>query len=112
MKTQAQEWEATLSRLPYDAGLQRFKQMRGTEGWSFTEIDDAIAVEFPDGSVLDNYAAGWFTYRDREEFLDWVEREVALVGSRASAILRRFRLAVAPRFLWECLTSRTVSWVP
>jgi hypothetical protein len=35
-----------------------------------------------------------------------------LVGSRASAILRRFRLAVAPRFLWECLISRTVSWVP
>jgi hypothetical protein len=35
-----------------------------------------------------------------------------LVGSRASAILRRFRLSVAPRFLWECLISRTVSWVP
>jgi hypothetical protein len=37
---------------------------------------------------------------------------VCLVGSRASAILLRFRLAVAPRFLWECLISRTVSWVP
>ena len=35
-----------------------------------------------------------------------------LVGSRASAMLLRFRLAVAPRFLWECLNSRTVSWVP
>lgn len=35
-----------------------------------------------------------------------------LFGSRASTILRRFRLSVAPRFLWECLTSRTVSWFP
>jgi len=26
-----------------------------------------------------------------------------LVGSRASAILRRFSLSVSPRFLWECL---------
>jgi len=39
-------------------------------------------------------------------------RKLWLVGSRASAILLRFRLAVAPRFLWECLSSRTVSWVP
>ena len=37
---------------------------------------------------------------------------VAVVGSRTSAMLLRFRLAVAPRFLWECLNSRTVSWVP
>jgi hypothetical protein len=28
------------------------------------------------------------------------EESSRLVGSRASAILRRFRLAVAPRFLW------------
>ena len=27
-------------------------------------------------------------------------------------MLRRFSLAVAPRFLWECLTSHTVSWFP
>jgi hypothetical protein len=27
-------------------------------------------------------------------------------------MLRRFGLAVAPRFLWECLTSKTVSWFP
>ena len=35
-----------------------------------------------------------------------------LVGSRTGAILRRFGLSIAPRFLWECLTSQTVSWVP
>jgi len=35
-----------------------------------------------------------------------------LVGSRTGAILRRFSLSVAPRFLWECLISQTVSWVP
>ena len=32
-----------------------------------------------------------------------------LVGSRNGAILLRFRLSVAPRFLWECLNTRTVS---
>ena len=37
---------------------------------------------------------------------------VAVVGSRTGAMLRRFSLSVAPRFLWECLTSRTVSWFP
>ena len=31
------------------------------------------------------------------------------VGSRAGAVLRRRGLSVSPRFLWECLTSRTVS---
>src|ERR1039458_389453 len=35
-----------------------------------------------------------------------------MVGSRTGAALRRFSLAVAPRFLWECLISRTVSWFP
>jgi hypothetical protein len=35
-----------------------------------------------------------------------------LVGSRTGAILRRFGLSVSPRFLWECLTSQTVSWAP
>ena len=35
-----------------------------------------------------------------------------LVGSRTGAMLRRFGLSVAPRFLWECLTSRTVNWFP
>jgi hypothetical protein len=34
------------------------------------------------------------------------------VGSRTGAILRRFSLAVAPRFLWECLIIQTVSWFP
>ena len=27
-------------------------------------------------------------------------------------MLRRFSLAIAPRFLWECLNSQTVSWFP
>jgi hypothetical protein len=36
----------------------------------------------------------------------------AFVASRTGAILRRSCLAVAPRFLWECLTSKTVSWFP
>jgi hypothetical protein len=27
-------------------------------------------------------------------------------------MLRRLNLSVAPRFLWECLTSRVVSWFP
>ena len=27
-------------------------------------------------------------------------------------MLRRFGLAVSPRFLWECLSSPTVSWFP
>src|SRR5258708_27755863 len=35
-----------------------------------------------------------------------------LVGSRTGAILRRCSLSVAPRFLWKCLTSRTVSSFP
>jgi hypothetical protein len=35
-----------------------------------------------------------------------------LVGSRNGAILRRSGLAGAPRFLWECLINRTVSWFP
>jgi len=52
-----------------------------------------------------------------ERFHRWdfhpLERQLAslhglfhpLVGSRTGAILRRCSLAVAPRFLWECLTS-------
>src|SRR5260370_20797812 len=35
-----------------------------------------------------------------------------VVGSRNGAILRRSDLSGAPRFLWECLTNRTVSWFP
>src|SRR5215467_12711047 len=35
-----------------------------------------------------------------------------LVGSRTGAMLRRLGLSVAPRFLWECLTSQTVSSFP
>ena len=27
-------------------------------------------------------------------------------------MLRRSGLSVAPRFLWECLTSQTVNWIP
>jgi hypothetical protein len=27
-------------------------------------------------------------------------------------MLRRIGLSVTPRFLWECLTSRAVSWFP
>ena len=34
------------------------------------------------------------------------------VGSRTGAAFRRFSLSVSPRFLWECLTNRTVSWFP
>ena len=30
---------------------------------------------------------------------------VLTVGSRTGAVPRRFSLSVAPRFLWECLTS-------
>jgi hypothetical protein len=37
---------------------------------------------------------------------------VAFVGSRTGAVLRRSDLSVAPCFLWECLTSRTVSLFP
>ena len=40
------------------------------------------------------------------------EPETDLVGSRTGATLRRFSLAVAPRLLWECLSSQTVSWFP
>ena len=36
----------------------------------------------------------------------------AFVGPRTGATLRRFGPAVAPRFLWECLTSKTVGWFP
>src|SRR2546422_6149692 len=32
------------------------------------------------------------------------------VGSRTDAKLLRSDLSVAPRFLWECLTNRIVSW--
>src|ERR1035438_5862191 len=39
-------------------------------------------------------------------------RLAALVGSRTGAALSRFSLAVAPRFLWECLSSQTVSRFP
>src|ERR1019366_7120218 len=39
-------------------------------------------------------------------------RIASFVGSRTGALLRRFSLAVAPRFLWECLNSQTVSWFP
>jgi hypothetical protein len=35
-----------------------------------------------------------------------------LLGSRTGARRRRFSLSVAPRFLWECLTSRIVRWFP
>src|ERR1039458_4513572 len=38
--------------------------------------------------------------------------KVQLVGSRTGAALRRLSIAVAPRFLWECLSSQTVSRFP
>src|SRR5664279_5151957 len=34
------------------------------------------------------------------------------VGSRTGAVFRRSSLAVAPRFLWECLSSQTVNPFP
>jgi hypothetical protein len=34
------------------------------------------------------------------------------VGSRTGAVFRRSGLAVAPRFLWECLNSQTVNPFP
>jgi hypothetical protein len=34
------------------------------------------------------------------------------VGSRTGAVFRRSGLSVAPRFLWECLTSQTVNPFP
>jgi putative transposase len=34
------------------------------------------------------------------------------VGSRTGAVLQRSGLSVSPRFLWECLTNRTVSPFP
>ena len=37
---------------------------------------------------------------------------LSAVGSRAGAVLRRRGLSFSPRFLWECLTSRTVSPFP
>src|SRR6266581_5789111 len=40
-----------------------------------------------------------------------VTASLSQVGSRADAMLLRSDLSVAPRFLWECLTNRIVSWV-
>jgi hypothetical protein len=34
------------------------------------------------------------------------------VGSRTGAVFRRSSLAIAPRFLWECLSSQTVNPSP
>ena len=51
---------------------------------------------------------------ERAEWWHWRAhvRGRVIVGSRTGAELRRLRLSVAPRFLWECLTSRTVSRFP
>ena len=38
--------------------------------------------------------------------------DTELVGSRTGAVFRRSGLAVAPRFLWECLNSQTVNPFP
>ena len=38
--------------------------------------------------------------------------EPSWVGSRTDAVFRRPGLAVAPRFLWECLSSQTVNPFP
>ena len=40
------------------------------------------------------------------------EKHLCQVGSRAGAVFRRSGLSVAPRFLWECLTSPTVNPSP
>jgi hypothetical protein len=51
--------------------------------------------------------------RGTARYPTWREPERrALVGSRTGARRRRFSLSVAPRFLWECLTSRIVRWFP
>ena len=47
-----------------------------------------------------------YLYRERSAVISFP------VGSRAGAVLRRRGLSVSPRFLWECLTSRTVSPFP
>ena len=49
---------------------------------------------------------GGYLYRGRSAVIPFP------VGSRAGAVLRRRGLSVSPRFLWECLTSRTVSPFP
>ena len=45
-----------------------------------------------------------------EGFLRQIRDE--LVTHTYRPVLRRFSLAVSPRFLWECLSSQTVSWSP
>jgi hypothetical protein len=57
-------------------------------------------------------AKGSITQLIRKPRPGYILGEDGLVGSRTGAILRRFSLSVAPRFLWECLTSQTVSWFP
>ncbi len=48
-----------------------------------------------------------------QRFDRWMRiREPCSVGSRTGAGRRRLSLSVAPRFLWECLTSRIVRWFP
>ena len=39
----------------------------------------------------------------------WHISRALRVGSRAGVVFRRSGLAIAPRFLWECLTNLTVS---
>jgi transposase len=48
----------------------------------------------------------------RRNWLHLGSKEAGPVGSRTGAVLRRFGLSVAPRFLWECLIVRTVSLFP
>lgn len=48
----------------------------------------------------------------RKNWLHLGSKEAGPVGSRTGAVLRRFGLSVAPRFLWECLIIRTVSLFP
>src|ERR1019366_7411806 len=40
------------------------------------------------------------------------DQQRSWLGRGLAPRLRRFSLSVAPRFLWECLTSRIVSWFP
>jgi hypothetical protein len=42
----------------------------------------------------------------------WHISRALRVGSRAGVVFRRSGLAIAPRFLWECLSSQTVNPFP
>jgi len=75
----------------YDSSTRWVSQYHGDK-----KVNDIDASQVKDGDrviVMGNY-------------------EKHVVGSRTGAMLRRFGLSVAPRFLWECLNSQTVSSFP